>query len=37
MTERPIRFVHRGAIVEVTGLPTTTTVLAWLRDRKSVV
>ncbi|MCP5271314.1 MAG: xanthine dehydrogenase small subunit [Burkholderiaceae bacterium] len=32
MTERPIRFVHRGAIVEVTGLPTTTTVLAWLRE-----
>jgi xanthine dehydrogenase small subunit len=32
MSDRPIRFVHRGALVEARGLPTTTTVLAWLRD-----
>ncbi|MBI5256789.1 MAG: xanthine dehydrogenase small subunit [Burkholderiales bacterium] len=29
---RPIRFFHRGAVVEVAGLPPTTTVLAWLRE-----
>ncbi len=29
---RAIRFVHRSAIVEVQGLPATTTVLAWLRE-----
>ena len=29
---RPIRFVHRGAIVAVDGLPATTSVLAWLRE-----
>ncbi|GAB4043318.1 MAG: xanthine dehydrogenase small subunit [Rubrivivax sp.] len=33
MSERPIRFVHRGRVVEVDGLPITTTVLAWLRER----
>jgi xanthine dehydrogenase small subunit len=32
MPTRPIRFVHRGAVVEVQGLPPTTTVLAWLRE-----
>ena len=30
---RPIRWVHRGAIVSVAGLPATTTVLAWLREQ----
>ena len=30
---RPVRFVHRGAIVEVAGLPPTTSVLAWLREQ----
>ncbi len=29
---RPIRFVHRGAVVEVDGLPPSTTVLGWLRE-----
>ncbi len=29
---RPIRFVHRGAIVEVAGAPTTKSVLYWLRE-----
>ncbi len=29
---RPIRFVHRGAIQSVSGLPPTTTVLQYLRD-----
>lgn len=29
---RPIRFFHRGAVVEVQGLAPTTTVLAWLRE-----
>ncbi len=29
---RPIRFVHRGAIVEVTDAPTTQSVLYWLRE-----
>lgn len=32
MNLRPIRFVHRGVVVEVEGLPPTTTVLAWLRE-----
>jgi len=32
MPTRPIRFFHRGAIVEVEGLPPTTSVLAWLRE-----
>lgn len=31
-TTRPIRFIHRGAIVEAQGLPVTTTVLQWLRE-----
>ena len=30
---RPIRFVHRGAITAVDGLPATTSVLAWLREQ----
>jgi len=29
---RPIRFVHRGAVQQVTQLPPTTTVLQWLRE-----
>jgi xanthine dehydrogenase small subunit len=29
---RPIRFVHRGDIVNVSGLPSTTSVLGWLRE-----
>ena len=29
---RPIRFVHRGAIVEVVDAPTTQSVLYWLRE-----
>lgn len=33
MSERAIRFVHRGALVEARGLPVTTTVLAWLREQ----
>jgi xanthine dehydrogenase small subunit len=32
MTPRPIRFVHRDAVVEIAGPPPTTTVLAWLRE-----
>ena len=32
MNTRPIRFFHRGEIVEVVGLPTTTTVLQYLRE-----
>ena len=31
-TTRPIRFVHRGAIVTVSGLESTTSVLGWLRE-----
>ncbi|HOL37405.1 MAG TPA: hypothetical protein PLT38_06230, partial [Rubrivivax sp.] len=31
-TTRPIRFFHRGAVVEVEGLAPTTTVLDWLRE-----
>ncbi len=31
-TPRPIRFVHRGQIQQVEGLPPTTTVLQWLRE-----
>lgn len=30
--ERPVRFIHRQRMVEVSGLPPTTTVLAWLRE-----
>ncbi|MGC8508353.1 MAG: xanthine dehydrogenase small subunit [Thiomonas sp.] len=32
MNIQPIRFVHRGQIVEASGLPITTTVLQWLRE-----
>ncbi len=31
-TTRPIRFFHRGAVVEVSGAATTRTVLDWLRE-----
>jgi xanthine dehydrogenase small subunit len=30
---RPLRFFHRGAIVEVQGLESTTSVLTWLREQ----
>ena len=30
---RPIRFVHQGRTVSVAGLPSTTSVLAWLREQ----
>lgn len=33
MGQRPIRFIHRSRVVEVSGLPPTTTVLAWLREQ----
>ena len=29
---RPVRFFHRGEVVEVADLPTTTTVLQYLRE-----
>ncbi|MCY4746640.1 xanthine dehydrogenase small subunit [Pelomonas sp. UHG3] len=32
MNTRPIRFFHRGAVVELDGLPPTTTVLHYLRE-----
>lgn len=32
-TPRPIRFVHRGQVQQVEGLPPTTTVLQWLREQ----
>ena len=32
MTSRPIRFFHRGAIVEVADSRPTRTVLEWLRE-----
>ena len=32
LTERPIRFFHRGALVEVRAVATTHTVLDWLRE-----
>jgi xanthine dehydrogenase small subunit len=32
MNHRPIRFHHRGAVVEVDGVPPTTSVLTWLRE-----
>ena len=32
MSTRPIRFVHRGRIVEVEGVPVTRSVLDWLRE-----
>lgn len=30
---RPVQFVHRGQVQQVSGLPPTTTVLQWLRDQ----
>ncbi|MGA8008845.1 MAG: 2Fe-2S iron-sulfur cluster-binding protein, partial [Thiomonas sp.] len=33
MTSQPVRFVHRGHISQVDGLPITTTVLQWLREQ----
>ncbi len=33
MATRPIRFFHRGQVHEVADLPTTTTVLQWLREQ----
>ncbi|HUP07592.1 MAG TPA: xanthine dehydrogenase small subunit [Caldimonas sp.] len=32
MPTRPIRFFHRGAVVEVAGAPPTRTLLDWLRE-----
>jgi xanthine dehydrogenase small subunit len=32
MTHRPVRFFHRGAIVEARDLPATRSVLDWLRE-----
>ena len=32
MSSRPIRFFHRGAVVEVDGVAPTRTVLDWLRE-----
>ena len=32
LDSRPIRFVHRGQVVQVSGLSPTTTVLSWLRE-----
>jgi xanthine dehydrogenase small subunit len=32
MKTRPIRFFHRGTVVEVVGAPSTRTVLEWLRE-----
>lgn len=32
LAPRPVRFVHRGQVQEVAGLPPTTTVLQWLRE-----
>ena len=32
MSSRPIRFFHRGAVVEVDGVAATRTVLDWLRE-----
>lgn len=34
---RPIRFVHRGAVVEVADAPTTQSVLYWLREKQHLV
>jgi xanthine dehydrogenase small subunit len=34
MTTRPIRFFHRGAVVELDDVPPTRTVLDWLRDEQ---
>ncbi|MEO6030900.1 MAG: 2Fe-2S iron-sulfur cluster-binding protein, partial [Burkholderiaceae bacterium] len=32
MENRPIRFLHRGVVTEVSGAATTRTVLDWLRE-----
>jgi len=32
MQTRPIRFIHRGALVELPAVPATRTVLEWLRE-----
>jgi xanthine dehydrogenase small subunit len=32
MNTRPIRFFHRGAVVEIPAVPSTRTVLEWLRE-----
>jgi hypothetical protein len=32
MATRPIRFYHRGAVVEIDAASTTRTVLDWLRE-----
>ena len=32
MTTRPLRFFHRGAVVELADPPSTRTVLDWLRE-----
>src|SRR5258705_1756898 len=32
MTSRPIRFFHRGAVVEIDAVAPTRTVLDWLRE-----
>ena len=37
MPSRPIRFFHRGAVVEVDGVSTTRTVLDWLREEARCV
>ncbi len=34
---RPVRFFHRGEVVEVAGLPTTTTVLQYLREHAGCI
>ncbi len=37
MNHRPIRFFHRGALVEVSDVPSTRTVLDWLREDAACV
>ena len=37
MSSRPIRFFHRGAVVEVDGVSSTRTVLDWLREEARCV
>ena len=37
MSSRPIRFFHRGAVVEVDGVSPTRTVLDWLREQARCV
>ena len=37
MSSRPIRFFHRGAVVEVDGVSPTRTVLDWLREEARCV